>query len=145
MPTTVLGPTKFPQTLSKREAVIPLAPLFGCTTQTTDPQVSPWVPVPAGASLQLALVITALVGTLNVFVETCNQINGAGVAVDPPRQIGYFRQTPGAALPSTMPMSGGQPCDNYIRVSSTPGQGGGQTASWTVAGNVITAPFSTTA
>jgi hypothetical protein len=112
-------------------------PLAGDTGQTT-PSTAPWVRVPQGCSLQLALSITQLTAdtTFVAVVETCHKIDAKGVEVDRPRVLGSFPQTP--EVPSTVHLSAG-PTDNYIRVRATPGAGG--TCAWTVSGRVIGAAY----
>jgi hypothetical protein len=148
MPTIITNPQVFPPTFRNQQEVVTLSPLFGVAGQINEVETSPWVKVPAGSYLQVSLVITALVGgaapatpTLSVIVETCNQINSSGVAVDAPRFLGSFLQQPNATLPSRAPLTGSNVCDNYIRVIGTPG-GANTTASWTVAGQAIAAAYS---
>ena len=137
---SAIAPKVYPVTLSKQQAVVPVNPLAGDTGQTT-PETSAWVAVPPGSIPQLELNVTAQTGTFSAFLETCNQINSSGVAVDQPRQIGWFRQIalpPVPAFPLTpVPMSGAQPCDNYVRVNAT--SGGSASCAWTVTGQFISA------
>jgi len=135
---SAIAPKVYPVTLSKQQAVVPVNPLAGDLLQAA-PETSAWVAVPPGSipQLELNITFTSVPGTFNAFLETCNQVNSSGVAVDQPRQIGWFRQTPNLAPPYSTPMSGAQPCDNYVRVNTTPGAG--STIGWTVTGQLISA------
>jgi hypothetical protein len=108
-------------------------PLAGDTGQTT-PSTSPWVRVPQGCSLQLALSLTARTAdtTFLAVVETCHKVDAKGVEVDSARVLGSFAQAPD--VPSTVHLSAG-PTDRYIRVRATPGAGA--TCVWSVSGRII--------
>jgi hypothetical protein len=141
-PLPQVGPTNGPYT-QNQQAIMACYPLDGDTGQTVS-RSSAWTLVPPGASLQLALAVTALTGTFSAAIETCNQINTTtGVNVDPPRLIGEFLQQPSATLPSTTPMRavGGGYVDNYIRVVSDVGEG--SSCAWQITGNIIASPYAT--
>jgi hypothetical protein len=119
------------------QAVVTVNCLDGDTGQTAS-RASAWIQVPPGMIPQLSLGLSAETGTFGCYLETCNQVV-AGAAVDTPRPIGYFKQTPGAALPTSTPMSGGQPTDNWVRVQSQVGNGG--SVAWLVSGRFIAASY----
>jgi hypothetical protein len=131
-----------PQVVQKGQAFIPLAPLFGANLQGMAIQTSRWIELPLGSHLDLTLHVTNLVGTLAVYLETCNEIDKCGVAVDSPRVLGAFEQTPGASLPSRARLHGQHTtCDHFIRVIARPGAGQGQAATWRITGRAITSAF----
>ena len=136
-----VDPVVCPQVIQKGQAFVPLQPLCGANLQTTGVQTSRWIALPAGSYLQLTLTVAALVGTLAVYLETCNQVDRSGAAVDSPRFLGAFKQTPGAAMPSAVQMEGEGRCDNFVRVIARPGAGPGQTATWSITGRAITAAY----
>jgi hypothetical protein len=131
------------QVVQKGQAFIALAPLFGANLQGTESQTSRWIDLPLGSDLDLTLHITALVGTLAVYLETCHEVDNCGAAVDSPRVLGAFEQTPGAPLPSKARMHGQSTCDRFVRVIARPGAAQGQTATWRVNGKAITSAFAT--
>jgi hypothetical protein len=104
-----------------------LAPLAGVTAQDATPYVSEWLPVGAGAFLQLTLAVTRLNGTLTVTIETVGNPD-----TDPPRFCGAFPQTNVADTVKTTMV-----CDAFVRVVATPGAGAGQVADWTITGDAI--------
>ena len=136
MANTPVTPAVSPRPVVKAgEAALQGAPFDGVTAQDTTVYTGRWIPVRAGGALEAKVSVTSLVGTLFVHVETCTTPGS-----DPPRVLGAF-PAPAAAspavwgsapLPTTFP-----PCDAYIRFVGTPGQGGGQAATWTVSGRVI--------
>ncbi len=104
-----------------------LAPLAGVTGQDATPYTSDWLPVGAGAFLQLTLSVSRLAGTLSVVLETVGNPE-----TDPPRFCGAFPQTNvGDTVKATMV------CDAFVRVVATPGAGAGQFADWTITGDAI--------
>jgi hypothetical protein len=103
-----------------------LAPLAGVTAQGATPYTSDWLPVGAGAFLQLTLKIARLTGTLSVILET------VGHKTDPPRFCCAFTQTNGTGTVSAAVVS-----DAFVRVVATPGAGVGQVADWTITGQTI--------
>jgi hypothetical protein len=134
-------PVICPEVVQKGEAFIPLAPLFGANLQGTEIQTSRWIELRLGSTLDLTLHVTNLVGTLAVYLETCNEIDKCGMAVDSPRVLGAFEQTPGAPLPSKARMHGQTTCDMFVRVTARPGAGQGQSATWRITGRAITSAF----
>ncbi len=136
-----IQPVIGPQVVQKGQAFIPLAPLFGANLQGTEIQTSRWIDLPLGSHLDLTLHVTALVGTMAVYLETCNELDKCGAAVDSPRVLGAFEQTPGASLPSKARMHGQSACDRFVRVIARPGAGQGQTATWRITGKAITSAF----
>jgi len=110
-----------------------LAPLAGVTFQDNTPYTSPWVFVGAGSSMQVSLVITKLVGTFLVLLET------VGTVGNEPRFLCVFSQTPGQTGP--VEIFGALPvCDDYVRVVATPGASTDQRCDWIIAGQAIV-PF----
>jgi hypothetical protein len=104
-----------------------LAPLAGVTAQRATPYTSEWLPVGAGAFLQLTLSITRLAGTLSVMLETVGDPDK-----DPPRFCGTFPQANAAGTVKTTMVS-----DAFVRVVATPGAATDQAADWTITGDAI--------
>lgn len=104
-----------------------LSPLAGVTGQDALPYVSDWLPVGAGAILQLSLTIARVSGTLSVLLETLNVPE-----TDAPRFCGSFAQLgePGAVKATMV-------CDAFVRVVATPGTGAGQSADWVITGDAF--------
>lgn len=119
-----------------------LAPLAGDTGQTAS-YATAWIAVPPGSTLQLELAVASLSAglTASFSIETCNQVNPAtGVAVDTPREIGFFNAPTAGIANQVFPMQGAGVCDNNIRVVATVGGvGGGATCVWAITGQLIEA------
>jgi hypothetical protein len=112
----------------KRVPFLQFNPLWGMSQQDTTVQQSAWIRIGAGVILNLKLSVTALSGTLDVAIETMH--NPSDNSENPRALSADFQQVP----------AGGEsyltaPCDEYIRITATPGAGGGQTATWTISGS----------
>ena len=103
-----------------------LTPLAGVTQQDATPYVSAWLPVGAGAFLQLTLKIAKITGALLVYVETVNDPK------DEPRLCGGFKQTNAVGSVHTSMVA-----DRYVRVIAVAGAGAGQSADWTISGDAF--------
>lgn len=104
-----------------------LAPLAGVAGQDATPYTSDWLPVGAGAFLQLTLSVSRLMGTLSVMLETVGNPE-----TDLPRFCGSFSQSNVVgAVKATMV------CDAFVRVVATPGAGVEQLADWMITGDAI--------
>ncbi len=104
-----------------------LAPLAGVFGHDATPYTSEWLPVGAGAYLQLTLTLASLTGTLSVILETLNDPE-----TDAPRFCGAFQQTNVVGLVRATMVS-----DRFVRVIATPGTGVGQSADWSIRGNAF--------
>jgi hypothetical protein len=105
-----------------------LNPLFGVTLQDTTVQQSGWIQVGEGTMLSLQLSASVLTGTLDVVVETMH--NPSDKSEQPRPLSAQFQQVTAAGGTSRLTA----PCDEYVRVTATPGKGNGQSATWTITG-----------
>lgn len=136
MPTAITVPAKAPVVATPQvckpitkggRTFSMLVPLAGVTGQDATPYTSEWLPVGAGAVLQLRLDVARVKGTLCVILETL-----AVPETDAPRFCGSFPQTNVAgSVKATMV------CDEFVRVVATPGTGALQSADWAITGDAI--------
>ncbi len=127
MSTTVMMPRVCKPLLQGGRYFSMLTPLAGVVGQDAMPYTSEWLPVGAGAYLQLTLTITSLTGTLSVVLETVND-----PVADKPRFCGNFTQNNAVGA-----VQAGMLSDSFVRVVATPGAGLNQAADWSVDGNAF--------
>ncbi len=128
--TTTLTPAIQPRPTTKNQVTAMAgSPFAGQIGAGTTPYTSPWIVVPTGSLLRLALLLANLTGTCDVSLETIH---------NPDNPAAQPRAMPGG--PFRIPGSGGAteatfgPSDAYFRIVYTPGTGAGQNCDWTVSG-----------
>jgi hypothetical protein len=127
MPTTQVPPVLGNPYTQNGSNALDCAPFGGCAPQDATDQTGPWIPVLPGSTVQLQLNLTALTGTLAVWLETVNQSTAEN-----PQFLASFQQS---IVPGTFPISKPATCGAFIRWRSTPGSGGA--SSWTLTGRLI--------
>jgi hypothetical protein len=110
-----------------------LQPLAGVTAQDTTAFTGPWIPTIPGSKLNAVLNLASLVGTLSVIVQTAQN-----AVTDPPTFCAGFQQVAASGSPQVAPQVGEGLTGSFVRVVATPGMGGGQAASWTITGKLVT-------